>query len=46
MRTCRRFQEVVDVCLDQTIKRDLDALDCDFDGLVIKVNDLSLRELL
>lgn len=45
-RTCRRFQEVVDVCLDQTIKRDLDALDCDFDGLVIKVNDLSLRELL
>lgn len=45
-KMCSTFQEVVDTCLDTTIKNHLDGLDCEFDWLVIKIYSASYRELL
>ncbi len=40
------IEQVVEACMDQNIKNQLDAMDIEFDGLVIKVNNNNLRELL
>lgn len=41
-RSCRNVDELIEVCNEWTIKRD--DLPFEIDGLVIKVNDLALRE--
>lgn len=45
-RSCTSIEEVIEVCLDQVIKNQLDNEDIEFDGLVIKVADQHQRELL
>ena len=40
------IQEVVDICLDQQIKKQLESEDYDFDWLVIKVKDQHHRDIL
>jgi len=37
---------VVSLCEDEKIKKNLEAEDIDFDGLVIKVEDTDLREVI
>jgi DNA ligase (NAD+) len=45
-QNCNTIEEVVSICMDQTIKSKLDSMDIEFDGLVIKIKDNNLRELL
>lgn len=40
------IQEVIDICLDNQIKKQLESENFDFDGLVIKVKDLQQRDVL
>ncbi|HCY20822.1 TPA: hypothetical protein DIC40_03045 [Patescibacteria group bacterium] len=40
------MQEVINACLDSTIKQQLESEDFDFDGLVIKVKDQLQRDIL
>ena len=40
------MQEVVDICLDPKTQEFFHAQDNDFDGLVIKMNELTNRDIL
>lgn len=45
-KECSSIQEVINACLDSTIKQQLESEDFDFDGLVIKVKDQLQRDIL
>lgn len=45
-KQCTSIQEVIETCLDNKIKQQLESEDIDFDGLVIKVKDQSQRDIL
>lgn len=45
-RETNSIDEVINICLDEKIKKDLDAQDSEFDGLVIKVQDEQQREII
>jgi len=40
------IDEIINICLDEKVKKDLDAQDIEFDGLVIKVKDEQQREII
>jgi len=42
----KNIDEVIALCEDEKIKKNLEAEDIDFDGLVIKVEDTDLREVI
>lgn len=42
----KNIDDVIHNCLDEQVKKDLDAQDIEFDGLVIKVKDNQQRELI
>ena len=45
-REAHSIDEVIKLCLDEKVKKDLDAQDIEFDGLVIKVQDQQHREII
>ncbi|MFZ2150534.1 MAG: NAD-dependent DNA ligase LigA [Candidatus Absconditicoccaceae bacterium] len=45
-KTSDNIQDVINICLDEETKSYLDNQDCDFDGLVIKVQDNKQREII
>jgi len=45
-KTSDNIQDVINICLDEETKTYLDNQDCDFDGLVIKVEDNTQREII
>jgi len=46
VKTGQTIDEVVHLCADEKVKKVLENQDIDFDGLVIKVEDLALREII
>lgn len=46
LQHCDTIEEVISICMNQTIKSKLDSMDIEFDGLVIKIKDNNLRALL
>lgn len=46
MKTWKTIDEVIALCEDEKVKKMLEAEDIDFDGLVIKVESASLREII
>ena len=44
VKTGKNIDEVIHLCEDEKVKKMLESQDIDFDGLVIKVEDESLRE--
>ncbi len=45
-RICTRIDEVISVCEDTRIEKELDQSNSEMDGLVIKINSLDQREIL
>ncbi|MCF7834654.1 NAD-dependent DNA ligase LigA [Candidatus Gracilibacteria bacterium] len=45
-KTTDNIQNVINICLDTETKSYLDNQDCDFDGLVIKIEDNKQREII
>jgi hypothetical protein len=45
VKTGRNIDEVIVMCEDEKVKKMLESQDVDFDGLVMKVEDLAQREI-
>lgn len=46
LKHCSSIETVVNICLDPHTKQNFDKQEIDFDGIVVKVNDLALHEIL
>lgn len=46
MKHCTTIDTVVSLCLDPHTKQTFDKQEIDFDGIVVKINNLTLRDLL